>query len=100
MAERNPILAILRRTANAIAGLDLLREPWRYLAGSPRSRIRQAAALRALDDRLLADIGITPWEARLRQSMKPPYPSGGCGTSSAAYSSPPLRLYSASSRGP
>jgi uncharacterized protein YjiS (DUF1127 family) len=100
MAERNPILAMLRRTAKAVAGLELLREPWRYLVGSPRSHIRQATALHALDDRLLADVGITPGEARLPRSMRPPYPPGGSEIPSADYSSPPLRLYSASSREP
>lgn len=38
---------------------DILREAGRYLAVSPQSRWRQLAALRALDDRLLADIGLS-----------------------------------------
>ncbi|MDW6020677.1 DUF1127 domain-containing protein [Mesorhizobium sp. BAC0120] len=38
-------------------------EAGRYLALSPRSRIRQLAALRELDSRLLADIGVTRAEA-------------------------------------
>jgi uncharacterized protein YjiS (DUF1127 family) len=36
-----------------------LRELALYLVGSPLSRRRQAEALAALDDRLLADIGLT-----------------------------------------
>ena len=36
----------------------LAQESLRYLAGSPLSRLRQREALRNLDDRLLADIGI------------------------------------------
>jgi hypothetical protein len=43
--------------------LDLLLETGRYLALSPRSRLRQRAALRELDHRLLADIGVTRAEA-------------------------------------
>lgn len=42
-----------------------MQELWRYLIGSPRSRIRQMRALSELDDHLLRDIGITPREARL-----------------------------------
>ena len=36
----------------------------RYIGGSPWSRARQRAALRNLDDRLLADIGLTREEAQ------------------------------------
>ena len=42
--------------------LNVLLEAGRYLRGSQRSRIQQLAALRELDDRLLADIGVTPEE--------------------------------------
>lgn len=42
----------------------LVVEAIRYVAASPQSRIRQRAALRALDERLLTDVGITPDEAR------------------------------------
>jgi L-amino acid N-acyltransferase YncA/uncharacterized protein YjiS (DUF1127 family) len=44
--------------------LSALLEVGRYLGGSRHSRIRQMAALRELDDRLLADIGVTPEEVR------------------------------------
>ena len=37
----------------------IVRELARYLAGSPDSRLRQGATLRTLDDRLLADIGVS-----------------------------------------
>ena len=40
-----------------------LKEVRRYLTASPQSRLRQLAALRQLDDRLLADIGVTRREA-------------------------------------
>lgn len=43
---------------------DMLLELGRYLGGSPRSRLHQRAALRDLDARLLADIGVTRLEAR------------------------------------
>jgi hypothetical protein len=43
--------------------LDLFLEAGRYLALSPQSRLRQRAALRELDRRLLADIGVTTAEA-------------------------------------
>jgi uncharacterized protein YjiS (DUF1127 family) len=42
---------------------DLWREFVRYLTGSPRSRLRQRAALRELDDRMLRDIGVTREQA-------------------------------------
>jgi uncharacterized protein YjiS (DUF1127 family) len=42
---------------------DIWRELVRYLTGSPRSRLRQLAALRELDDRMLRDIGVTREEA-------------------------------------
>jgi len=45
--------------------LALLREIGRAFACSPWSRTRQKAALRALDQRLLRDIGVTAREARL-----------------------------------
>ncbi len=41
----------------------ILREMGHWLAGSPHSRLRQRAQLRALDERLLADIGVTRSEA-------------------------------------
>ena len=41
----------------------LLYEAARYLAASPHSRLRQRRALGELDDRLLADIGLTRHEA-------------------------------------
>ena len=44
--------------------LGKLREAGRYLVGSPLSRGHQLTALRALDDRLLADIGLTRREVR------------------------------------
>ncbi len=40
-----------------------LREMALLLAGSPRSRLRQLAAVRDLSDHHLADIGLTRWEA-------------------------------------
>lgn len=40
-----------------------LRELALFLAGSPRSRLRQLAAVRDLSDHHLADIGLTRWEA-------------------------------------
>ncbi|MBX6324381.1 MAG: DUF1127 domain-containing protein, partial [Rhodospirillaceae bacterium] len=43
--------------------LGALREAWRCLTASPHSRRRQLEALRALDDRLLADIGLSRGEA-------------------------------------
>ncbi len=43
--------------------LELLIEAVNYAAGSPRSRLRQIAALRELDDRLLDDVGITRRQA-------------------------------------
>ena len=42
---------------------QILREIARYLALSPQSRLHQLARLRELDDRLLADIGVTRHEA-------------------------------------
>ncbi len=42
-----------------------MQELWRYLTGSPLSRIRQMRALSELDDHLLRDIGITSREVRL-----------------------------------
>ncbi|TAJ32998.1 MAG: GNAT family N-acetyltransferase [Reyranella sp.] len=45
----------------AVGGLIV--EIGRYIGGSPWSRARQRAALRNLDDRLLADIGLTREEA-------------------------------------
>jgi uncharacterized protein YjiS (DUF1127 family) len=44
--------------------LSALVEVGRHLAGWQHSRIRQLAALRELDVRLLADIGVTPEEVR------------------------------------
>jgi L-amino acid N-acyltransferase YncA/uncharacterized protein YjiS (DUF1127 family) len=44
--------------------LRALLEAGCHLAGSQHSRIRQLEALRELDDRLLADIGVTPDEVR------------------------------------
>ena len=43
---------------------DALYEVGRYFAGSPRSRLRQLATLRELDDHLLADIGVTRRDAQ------------------------------------
>jgi hypothetical protein len=51
--------------------LDLLIEAGRYLAGSPNSRLHQLAALRELDDRLLADVGISRCEAKLARPLHP-----------------------------
>ncbi|MBN8939408.1 MAG: GNAT family N-acetyltransferase [Rhizobiales bacterium] len=42
-----------------ISGRELLTEIARYLVASPHSRLVQRRALRELDDRLLADIGLT-----------------------------------------
>jgi uncharacterized protein DUF1127 len=42
---------------------EVLVEAGGYLVGSPRSRLHQLACLRALDDRLLKDIGLTRTEA-------------------------------------
>lgn len=42
-----------------ISALALLKEISRYLVASPHSRLVQRRALRELDDRLLADIGLT-----------------------------------------
>lgn len=42
---------------------QILQEGGRYLALSPQSRLHQTARLRELDDRLLADIGVTRREA-------------------------------------
>ncbi|WP_434956947.1 MULTISPECIES: GNAT family N-acetyltransferase [unclassified Labrys (in: a-proteobacteria)] len=42
-----------------MAFMAAVRGTGRYLALSPRSRLHQRAALRELDDRLLADIGVT-----------------------------------------
>jgi uncharacterized protein YjiS (DUF1127 family) len=44
--------------------LGAVRETWLSCTGSPLSRSRQLAALRKLDAHLLADIGLTPDEAR------------------------------------
>jgi uncharacterized protein YjiS (DUF1127 family) len=44
--------------------LNAVREIWLSCTGSPLSRSRQLAALRKLDAHLLADIGLTPDEAR------------------------------------
>jgi len=41
-----------------------------HAAGMPPSRGRQLAALRELDDRLLADVGITRLEARLGRPLR------------------------------
>ena len=38
---------------------DIVMEIGRYIGGSPWSRLRQRAALRNLDDRLLSDIGLS-----------------------------------------
>ncbi|QEN91387.1 N-acetyltransferase family protein [Labrys sp. KNU-23] len=46
-----------------------VRETGRYLAVSPRSLLHQQAALRELDDRLLADIGIARREALAGRPM-------------------------------
>jgi phosphinothricin acetyltransferase len=47
----------------AVSTKTVLLELGRYLGGSPHSRIRQLAALRDLDARLLADIGVTRAQA-------------------------------------
>ena len=52
-----------RRLSLQAACVAAVREGGRYLALSPRSRLHQRAALRELDDRLLADIGLTRLEA-------------------------------------
>jgi len=63
---------VFRTGAQALSGVKsiggVLVELGRYLAASPRSRIRRWQALRELDDRLLADVGlsrsdveISPW---------------------------------------
>ncbi len=51
--------------------LDVLCEAWRRLTASPHSRRRQLEALRALDDRLLADIGVSRAEARAGRPLAP-----------------------------
>lgn len=58
-----------------IGTMSILKEAIRYLAVSPQSYLRQRQALRALDDRLLADIGITHGEARSgRPDVRAPDP--------------------------
>lgn len=52
-----------KRCASPQRVMAAFREAGRYLALSPRSRLHQRAALRELDDRLLADIGVTRREA-------------------------------------
>jgi uncharacterized protein YjiS (DUF1127 family) len=53
-----------------------LREAGRWLAGSQSSRLRQRATLRDLDDRLLADVGISREEARRGHPLQPARPRG------------------------
>ena len=50
------------RLFDALEGL--VSELLKYAAGSPRSRLRQIQMLRDLDDRQLADIGLTRGDAR------------------------------------
>lgn len=52
-----------RRLSFPAACVAIARETGRYLALSARSHLHQRAALRELDDRLLADIGLTRLEA-------------------------------------
>lgn len=59
---------------------NLLREAGRYLALSPHSRLRHLAILRALDDRLLADIGMTRDQTRHAHAFKP-LPASAAGAS-------------------
>ncbi|MFC7399865.1 GNAT family N-acetyltransferase [Chelatococcus sp. GCM10030263] len=47
----------------------ILLEVGRYLAGSPQSRLRQREALRDLDRRLLADIGVTRGKAQVGRRL-------------------------------
>jgi len=42
----------------------LLRELAAWLGGSPHSRLRQLEQLRALDERMLRDVGLTRSQAR------------------------------------
>jgi GNAT superfamily N-acetyltransferase/uncharacterized protein YjiS (DUF1127 family) len=51
--------------ARSVSTKDILVEAIRYLTMSSHSRLHQLAALRELDERLLADIGITRLEAKL-----------------------------------
>lgn len=44
--------------AAVAAAVAALAEAWLYVSGSRRSRLRQVAALRDLDDRLRSDIGL------------------------------------------
>lgn len=50
--------------------LNVFVEAVRYASGSPLSRRRQLAALRDLDARLLADVGISKGEAAAGCSAK------------------------------
>jgi phosphinothricin acetyltransferase len=53
---------------------NFLCEVGRYLVASPHSRLYQVEALRELDDRLLADIGIARSEARHSRAFGAPGP--------------------------
>jgi uncharacterized protein YjiS (DUF1127 family) len=61
--EEGPATAMIVRWQGALR--EAFGEACHYIAGSPHSRLRQLEALRQLDDRLLADIGLTREEARL-----------------------------------
>jgi len=56
--------AAWQRMRGTLFGMAL--EVARHLSGCPRSQLRQRAALRELDDRLLLDIGTTRRETRTR----------------------------------
>ncbi|WP_407170503.1 DUF1127 domain-containing protein [Bradyrhizobium sp. ORS 111] len=59
---------VFRTGEQALSGVKsiggVLVELGRYLAASPRSRIRRWQALRELDDRLLADVGLSRSDVR------------------------------------
>jgi uncharacterized protein YjiS (DUF1127 family) len=57
---------------------EALLEAGRWLAGPQHSRLRQRAALRDLDDRLLADVGISREEARRGRPLGTPRPRRAC----------------------
>jgi len=50
---------------------EILIEAWRAFCGSPLSRHRQRVALRALDDRLLSDIGLSRFEMEFGRRLGP-----------------------------
>ena len=63
-SRRGSRRACFNSSAATISSIkDILQEAARYLTASPHSRLRQLHALRELDDRLLADVGVTRREA-------------------------------------